>query len=120
MGCAVGCHDTLPTSTLKAFSFPWPPTLCLFLTSLLFPNPLMFSLRKQDAWSLICESGAQNFLRSRGHFLHSPVDGLEVSPLMKSTLWKDSGFRKTPLSPLLQNRVFVGRGWGFAGSHKKV
>lgn len=113
VGRAVGCHDSLPTSIPEAYSFPQSHTLCLFLVSLLFCTPPIF-LEKNRVLALICESGAQNLLRCTGHFVYSPAHGLEVSPLIKSAMWKDSGFRRMPLSPLLQNRVhFSWSGLGF-------
>lgn len=65
-------------------------TLCSLLSSLFSP-PHIFFKKNRMLGHFICESSVQNLLRSRGHSVHSPVDGLVVNPLIKSTLWQDLG-----------------------------
>lgn len=69
----------------------------------------------------ICELDPQNFLRSGSHFVHSPAEGLEVNPLMKSTMWRDSGFKKTSV-PLAAKQSFAGnpKEWWWHGLYTQL
>lgn len=82
---------------------PLDPHLCLLPTSLLLPTPLIFSWGKIGCLSRTFWCPEPSKVQRPFHA--SLADGLEVSPSMKYTMWKEAGFRKTPLSPFLQNRV---------------
>lgn len=94
-----------PTPSLR----PLDPNLCLFATSLLLPTPLIFSWGETGCLSRTfwCPEP----LKVQRPFHASLADGLGVSPLMKYAMWKEAGFRKTPLSPFLQNRVCFSWFW---------